>query len=114
MPTVTFRIDDEIRTELQELARKNGTTVSALLHERINNLLGRKIEMPRHGVPVSISVQERYLLILIHETLALLYGDDPNKTNHHRKAIEILQKGYTGEYGLVFSEIKPEEHRSSL
>jgi hypothetical protein len=46
MATVTIRLDDNAREELEEMARTRGVTLSVLLCDQIDALLGRDVPMP--------------------------------------------------------------------
>jgi uncharacterized protein len=111
MATVTIRLDDDTREELEEIARTRGVTLSVLLRDQIDTLLGRQVPM-RDDVPHALSFQQRKLLAQQHEILALLHSDDDYESQHHSTLAEVLREGYTGEYGTVFRGMEPEMSRS--
>lgn len=111
MATVTIRIDDDTREEMEEIARTRGVTLSVLLRDQIDALLGRPVPM-RDDVPHALSFQQRQVLAQQHELLALLHPDDQHESGYHRKMAEVLREGYAGEYGTVFGGILPEMSRS--
>jgi uncharacterized protein YfbU (UPF0304 family) len=110
MATVTIRLDDNTRDDLEEIARTRGTTISELLRARVNELLGRGVEMP-DDIPHTLSSQDRLVLAQQHEILAMLRPDD-DESRHHQEMAKVLREGYTGEYGAVFAGIYPEMPRS--
>jgi uncharacterized protein len=113
MATVTIRLDDTSRDDLEEIARTRGTTISNLLRGQISGLLGAEVEMPANvDVPHTLSPQQRLLLAHEHEILALLATDDGYDSRHHKDMAEVLREGYAGEYGEVFGGIHPEVPRS--
>jgi uncharacterized protein YfbU (UPF0304 family) len=107
MATVTLRLDDETRDELERLAQGRGTTVSALLRAAIDELLGRDVEVPRAYTPKSLSVIERQTLVLQHEILKRLSADKTD-LDYHDKRIRVLSQGFTTEYYKEFAEISAE------
>jgi uncharacterized protein len=111
MATVTIRLDNEKREELEEIARTRGVTLSVLLRDQIDTLLGRHVPM-RDDVPHTPSFQQRQMLAQQHEILALLHADDEYESRHHHTMAEVLREGYAGEYDTVFGAIQPEMPRS--
>jgi uncharacterized protein YfbU (UPF0304 family) len=111
MATVTIRLDDETREELEEIARTRGVTLSVLLRDQIDTLLGRHVPM-RDDVPHALSFQQREMLAQQHEILALLHADDEHESRHHHTMAEVLREGYAGEYDTVFGAMHPETPRS--
>ena len=111
MATITLRLDDSTRAELDELAEAKGVTVSELLRDTIDGLLGRGVEMERTDVPHSINMAQRRILALQHEILRRLVDDDHDARDHQRQ-IDVLNGGYTGEYSSEFAAIEPELSRA--
>lgn len=113
MATVTIRLDDETREELEELAKTNGVTLSTMLRDQIDTALGRDVKMQkRSDVPHSLSMQQRRILAQQHEVLALLHIDDEYEAKYHHNMAEVLHEGYAGEYDSVFAAVQPELSRS--
>lgn len=113
MATVTIRLEGGIRDELEELARTSGVTLSELLRNQIDTLLGRDVQMrKRSDVPHSLSMQQRRILAQQHEILALLHADSEDVTQHHSDMAEVLHEGYAGEYDSVFAAVQPELSRT--
>jgi uncharacterized protein len=100
MATVTIRMDDEKRDELERLAQKRNSTVSDMLRVAIDGLLSR-------DVPHSLDMVARRSLALAHEILAHL-DPDPDAQREHRQKIKVLSKGYTSEYPREFYTIDTE------
>jgi uncharacterized protein len=111
MATVTIRIDDQTRDELEEIARTRGVTLSELVRDQLDKLLGRQVPM-RDDAPHTLSDQQRLLLAQQHEILALLSAGEQHKEEYHRKMALVLREGWAGEYGEVFSGIDAEMSRS--
>lgn len=110
MATVTLRLADQTRDELEQLARGRNSTVSDILREAIDGLLGRDIGLPRTDVPRSLNMVQRRTLALQHEILARLEpGEDEREA--HRRSVRILNGGFTTEYATEFfatnAEISP-------
>lgn len=110
MATVTIRINDDTRDELEKIAQTQGVTLSDLLRGQINDLLGRGVPM-RDDVPHALSPQQRLLLAQQHDILGILSADDYD-SQHHRQMAEVLRQGFAGEYGELFAGIYPEMSRS--
>lgn len=112
MATVTLRLADQTRDELEQLARGRNSTVSDVLREAIDGLLGRDIDTPRADVPRSLDIVQRRTLALQHEILARLEPDE-NEREAHRRSVRILNGGFTTEYSREFfatnAEIPPAE-----
>lgn len=107
MPTVTLRLTDQTRDELEQLARGRNSTVSDVLREAIDGLLGRDVDAPRADVPRSLDMVQRRLLALQHEILARLDPDEDEK-EAHRRSLRILSGGFTTEYPREFFSINAE------
>jgi uncharacterized protein YfbU (UPF0304 family) len=100
MATVTIRLDNQKRDELEQLAQDRNSTVSDMLRVAIDGLLGR-------DVPHSLDMVARRSLALAHEILAHLEPNEEAKREHRRK-IRVLSKGYTSEYHREFYTIDTE------
>lgn len=111
MATVTIRVDDDTRDELEEIAGTRGVTLSGLLRDQIDALLGRDVPM-RDDLPHTLSFQQRQLLARQNEILALLHAADEYESQYHRTIAEVLREGYAGEYDRVFGGMQPEMSRS--
>lgn len=110
MPTLTLRIDDATRSELEALAQGRGETVSDLVREAIDELLGRgddDKERP-NAEPRSLTAVERSLLASQHEVLAVLSDEGSQERKYHNQLVEVLRSGFTGEYHKVFVDLTPE------
>ena len=110
MATVTIRLDDDTREELEEIARTRAVNLSDLLRDQIDALLGRGVPI-RGDVPHTLSFPQRQILAQQHEILALLHGNDEYES-HHRTMGEVLREGYAGEYDSVFGAVQREMSRS--
>lgn len=112
MATITLRVDHQTRDDLEALARGRGATVSDLLRASIFEMLGRDVPTDdTSSTPLTLTVVERRHLALQHEILAMLHSDDEYEAGYHRRLVEVLAKGYTGEYHRMFLDISPELSR---
>ena len=103
MPTITLRVDDQTKDDLDALARSRGTTITDLLRPLVDELTGRATERPG-AHPVHLSPVERRILSLQHEILGKL---DPDLEQHHRLRSEVLDAGYAAEYAEEFAGVEP-------
>jgi uncharacterized protein YfbU (UPF0304 family) len=109
MATITLRVDDRTRDEVEASARGRGITLSELLRAAIDDVLGRDVDLPRRDVPNSLTMVERRMLMLQHQILAKLAGAElDDDAEYHARQIDVLAGGYTGEYPDEFTEIEPE------
>jgi len=114
MANVAIRVDDNTRDELEQLARTRGVTVSVLLRDQIDALLGRNVPI-RDDLPHGLSFQQRLLLAQQHEILALIHADDEDgeyESRQHQRMAEVLREGYAGEYDMICDGMEPEMPRS--
>lgn len=113
MGTLTIRIDDASRDELEELAATGGVTLSQLLRNQVAALLGRDLDL-RGGeeAPRSLSMQQRHQLAQHHQILSMLHTHDRDVAEYHADLLEVLQEGYAAEYHKVFAAIAPEMSRA--
>ena len=111
MATLTLRIDDRIRDEIEAHARARGITVSDLLRGAIDQLLGRDDGLPRGDVPRTLTHIERRTLSLQHEILAHLTASDEYEHKYHQDRKKALDAGYTAEYEDEFIGVEPELSR---
>lgn len=107
MATITLRLDEWTRDEVERLAQARGTTISELLRSKIDDLLGKNVEMARKDAPRSMSLVERRTLALVHEVLAQLKSDEDD-ADYHRRRVRVLEEGFTAEYGDEFIALEPE------
>lgn len=117
MATLTLRVDDAVRDELERAARARGTTISDLLRAAINDLLGwNDLEAPDRDdnvvVPKTLDVVQRRMFALMHDVLGKLADDDDDR-DYHRRLLEVMTHGYAGEYfaefGFMSAELTPAE-----
>lgn len=104
MATISLRIEEPLRVELEELAKTQEVSVSELIRQAIEARLGREVRRDR-SAPRSMSKTDRHLLALLHEILERL---DPDEADYHRSRVEVLVRGFTGEYGGEFTAIEDE------
>lgn len=113
MATINIRVDDHIRDALDELASERGLSLS----EHVRDVLRESVvhvwekNTPRHGdeaTPETLTIKDRHLFSLIHQVLAKLpagpdEGSDRDEQEQHRRQVEVLREGFTGEYWQEFA-----------
>ena len=97
MATVTLRVYDRTKEDLDALARSRGTTITDLLRPLIDDLTGRATKEPG-AYPVHLTPVERRILSMQHEILGKL---DPDLEDVHRRRSEVLDAGYAAEFLAV-------------
>lgn len=121
MATITLRVDDAVRDQLQAVAEGRGVSVSDLLRSLIDGLFDRDDrEVPRRPiVPESMTAVDRKQLALLHKILARLVeettddrrlGEDGD-TAYQLDRAEALERGWTAEYDMEFYAMEPELSR---
>lgn len=128
MATITVRIGDDTRVQLEDLARAQDRSLSDLIRSSLESLV-RYPDRSRPHVdgascdsvaPRSLSPYERQMLALQHRILAHVmppdHGDAPTQDcayvegdpKYQRERAQILEGGYVGEYATVFISTEPE------
>ena len=111
MPTITLRIDDETKAELDAVARGRGVSLSDLMRSAIDAVLLREEDATVSVAPRSLTVVERQQLSLLHRILARVIGDDNDVDGDKSYQLErasVLEGGFVMEYMTEFSGIEPE------
>lgn len=111
MPTITLRLDDRTKEELEALARGRGESLSDVIRSAISvTLLRDDTDNRINMTPRSMTIVERQTLALLHRILArLVTDDDSDRDKAGQLALaEALESGFTSEYDNEFSEIEPE------
>lgn len=113
MATISIRVDDDTRDQLEAHARARDTTLSELMRQAIDAVLERDPEQPwkRSDVPQTLSTMERRQLAFQHELIAHV-SDDPAEKEYALQRSRVLRRGYTLEYGAEFDDIEPELSRA--
>jgi uncharacterized protein YfbU (UPF0304 family) len=121
MATITLRVDDPVRDQLQAMAESRGVSVSDLVRSLIDGLFDRddRDEPRRHVVPESMTAVDRKQLALLHKILARLVEDktddgrlgEDGDTSYQLDRAEVLEEGWTKEYDLEFYVMQPELSR---
>ncbi len=110
MATITIRVDERTRLDLENLAETHDLTLSDLIRDQLDVLLARGVTKMRSDVPRSLTMAERLTLALQHQILGNEL--DGYEADHHRQCVEILQEGFAGEYDKLFSAISAEMPRT--
>jgi uncharacterized protein YfbU (UPF0304 family) len=121
MATITLRVDDPVRDQLQAMAEGRGVSVSDLLRSLIDGLFDRDDrDEPRHRVvPESMTAVDRKQLALLHKILARLVEERTDDerlgydgdTAYQLDRAQALEEGWTMEYDMEFYAMEPELSR---
>lgn len=113
MATVTIRLDDTTKEDLEAIAAGRNQTVSDLVRTMIDELVYPDRE--KKGIisvaPTSVSAVDRKVLSLLHRILARLVRDDnieDGDKDYQLSHARILEYGFTGLYIDEFIDIHPE------
>lgn len=111
MPTITLRLDETTKEELEVLARGRGQNLSDLIRSALDGLLMRGHEDHLDVAPPSLTAVERQQLALLHRILARVVGDDNDVDGdkpYQLERAEVLENGFVREYSTEFYGIYPE------
>lgn len=121
MATLTLRVSEPVREQLQAMADGNGVSVSDLLRSLIDGLFDRDDrDVPRRRVvPESMTAVDRKQLALLHRILARLVDErtDDERLGHDGDTAyqldraQSLEEGWTKEYDMEFYAMEPELSR---
>ena len=108
MQTIPLRVPDDLRTLIAEAAEANGQSQSDYMRQAIEVHVKRV--NPKHDRQpteknITLTSYERASLILQHQTLLAAQGHLPKESydsEWHERAIEVLERGYEGEYPQLF------------
>ncbi|MBD8104734.1 YfbU family protein [Plantibacter sp. CFBP 8775] len=115
MPTVTIRVDQRTKDDLEALASGRNQTISDVVRPALDALLGRETRTAPDLAPVSLSAFERRQLALTHRILAILNGgveEFATDADEELARAHVLEEGYTAEYSREFAGIYPELSRA--
>ncbi|MGQ4574952.1 YfbU family protein [Dermabacteraceae bacterium P7006] len=113
MATVTIRLEDELKKDLEAVAAGRNQNISELVRELIEDFLSPG-EVDRPGTvlaPKTLTAYERQLLATLHRILARVVDDDnleDGDKEYQLRQAKILESGFTGLYGQEFIGISPE------
>lgn len=114
MPTITVRLDDEVRDALQACADEESVNVSDFVRELIRaRVVSVRDPDEREGfAPDSMTPKERHTLSLLHRILARVLPEDANDVDgdseYQLERAKVLEEGFTQEYWTEFAGISPE------
>ncbi|ALC07210.1 YfbU family protein (plasmid) [Corynebacterium deserti GIMN1.010] len=114
MATVTIRMDEETKEDLEILAQGRNQSLSDLIRTALDGLLGRDQKTGAFDMsPASLSVVDRQQLALLHRILArLVEGDlEDGDRDYQLERAKVLEEGFTREYSTEFAGIYPELSR---
>lgn len=108
MKTITLRVPDDLRTLIAEAAEANGQSQSDYMRQAIE-IHVKRVDPKRDRQPAekntTLTSYERASLILQHQAVLAAQGHLPEEsydTKWHERAIEVLERGYEGEYPQLF------------
>lgn len=108
MQTITLRVPDDLRTLIAEAAEANGQSQSDYMRQAIEVHV-KRVDPKHDRQPteknITLTSYERASLILQHQTLLAAQGHLPKESydsEWHERAIEVLERGYEGEYPQLF------------
>jgi uncharacterized protein YfbU (UPF0304 family) len=112
--TITLRIDEDKRSELEALARGRGETISDVIRTAIDDVvLGRDADRsPLKTGPPTLTLFERSLLAAQHRLMAATLNAEDYEIEDLLKLAEILENGFSGEYDAVFRNLDSELSRA--
>ena len=92
MATITLRVEDQVKDDLEALARSRGITVTDLLRPLVEGAAGQAGES--RGVhPAHLTAVERRTMSLLHQVLGKL---DPEDESYHRLRAAGARRGLHG------------------
>lgn len=108
MQTITLRVPDDLRTLIAEAAEANRQSQSDYIRQAIEVHV-KRVD-PKHDRQaaednITLTSYERASLILQHQNLLATQGNLPKESydpKWHERAIEVLERGYEGEYPQLF------------
>lgn len=105
MATITLRVDERTKNELEGAARARGMTVSDVVRGYIEDR--HKLSDPDAGLadaaaPQTMTLMDRHVLALLHRVLEI-QGDSEYTAGYHGRAAEVLRMGYTTGYDREFA-----------
>lgn len=120
MAVVNFRVDDDVRDRLVELADSEGTTLSDYVRSLILATVAPvKRDYDPHGdmpAPESLSTFNRQVLALLHRILGRLVEDGSSDVEGDREyqlqRARVLEQGFTYEYWVEVAGFRPELTRN--
>lgn len=105
MSTISVRVEDDLKERAEEAAAGEGMSVSEWTRQLMSAELG--LDLPKRSAPASLPKGNRLQLSLLHRVLQLT-SDDDDEIKHHTRMIEVLERGFTGEYDDEFVSIDEE------
>lgn len=103
MAVITLRIDEDTKDWLEAAAEDAGLTLSDLVRRGIDTIIGRSeadSEAGKERPAYPLSSVDRAILARLEDILGRL-DEDEHERKRHQKAIDILENGYTADYGEV-------------
>lgn len=106
MAVLNVRVDDRVHVQLQEMAKREGLSLSEYVRELVMAATVPVYEQDaEHGdlpAPVTMNVRDRQVLSLLHRILARVLPKEGNDVDGDREyqlmRARILEEGFTGAY----------------
>lgn len=121
MATVTIRLDEDLRDRISEEADKKGLTVSTYIRNALENHLmfaqTEDLESPRppDADDIDLSPFQRRVLVQLHRAVLAAQGNLSEgyyDLGEEVRQIQILERGYEGDYPDEFAGINPPMSRA--
>jgi uncharacterized protein YfbU (UPF0304 family) len=97
MATISFRIEDELKSRLDRLAEQRGLNISHLFRET----LSQKVDELEHGrnerASLPLTIKERLTLATQYRLLAAVSKEE-EESNFYQRNVEALEGGYELHY----------------
>lgn len=95
MATVSFRVNDELKRELDELSAEKGINLSKLFRQALENIKDDLLFGSHERAGLQLTLKDRLLLSNQYRVLELL---DPDAGGTHRRHRDIVEHGYEIHY----------------
>ena len=100
-------MEEDLKERAEEAAASEGVSVSEWTRRLMSAELG--LDIPKRSAPASLPKSHRLQLSLLHRLLQST-SEDEDQIEYHKRMIEVLERGFTGEYDDEFVAIDEELH----
>lgn len=115
MAMVSFRIEDELKEEIDRLTAERGLNTSEIFRQALADKIEELHSPPNQHAGIRLSLIERQLFV---QQLKILAELKPKERTYYTKHINALEQGYEFHYGEVFDNLSetmsPRECREIL
>jgi uncharacterized protein YfbU (UPF0304 family) len=106
MATLSVRLEDPLHRRVEEAAEASGVSISEWVRQLIVERLGLD-DPDAWSAPTTLSNPDRLQLSAQFRLLGLMTSDE-DESEEYERLVEVLERGFTGEYGNVFASIHDE------